>query len=116
MKRILLLIFGFTLVLSACGNKYEDEIDKVSSIEENHWNTQENETFKKFSKEKANFFVYEDGNVIAVTYNIVKDSDVETTDLFKLNETTGKYEEMDNVNPDEFQNNKKPDYELKNIK
>ncbi|KIX91228.1 hypothetical protein TP70_03455 [Staphylococcus microti] len=116
MKKTLVLIIALVFVLTACGNKYESEIEKVSTLEKKHWNTQENETFKKFDENKADFYVYEDGKVVVVNYNILKDSDTMSADAFKINETTGEFEELDHFDEEEYQRNNKPDYELKNSK
>ncbi|EZV59997.1 hypothetical protein V074_02269, partial [Staphylococcus aureus 2010-60-1240-1] len=110
----------FILILSvaliACGKKYDKEIDEVSKIEEKKIENWKDSDFRKYKRDTTNIYVYEDGKVITLTYKFKKDSDILTTDLYRKNETTGKYEEDDNVNKERYMKEHEPDYKEENLK
>ncbi|HHU6749135.1 TPA: cystatin-like fold lipoprotein [Staphylococcus aureus] len=114
-KRILTITFILVISISlvACGKKYDKEIDEVSKLEKE--STKDRST-EKFSREKADFKVYEDGKVIIVSYKSLDGNGVERNSFYKLNETTSKYEEDINVKIKTFERENKPDYKEENIK
>ncbi|MBY7663563.1 MULTISPECIES: cystatin-like fold lipoprotein [Staphylococcus] len=116
MKKLFLLFISSVFILSACGNKYDKEIEKVTEMEKNFWNNESDKTFNKFERNKANFKVYNDGDVITVDYIAIKGDTTVDGDLFKKNQSTGKYEKQQNMNVSKYQKNNKPDYEENNLK
>lgn len=51
-----------------------------------------------------------------MSYKPFKDSETVMSDLFEKNQTSGDYEEVENVNVEKYQKNNKPDYEENNLK
>ncbi|HDH5926862.1 TPA: cystatin-like fold lipoprotein [Staphylococcus aureus] len=116
MKKLFLLFISSIFVLSACGNKYDKEIEEVSKIEKQNWEENNNKDFNEFQREQADFKVYNGGKNVTVSYKAIKNSDTVGTDLFEKNESNGKFEEVSNVSVSKFQKNNKPDYEENNMK
>ncbi|HGZ8547110.1 TPA: hypothetical protein ACOF7O_000072 [Staphylococcus aureus] len=99
MRRWFVLILGLVILLSACGQKYDKEIDAVLNSERK---SMSESSFKKPEKSNSDFKVYEDGTV--------------WTSLYKKNETTDKYVKVEDMNEKEYQSNHKPVYEENNMK
>ncbi|NKO44247.1 cystatin-like fold lipoprotein [Staphylococcus aureus] len=109
-----LLVISMTLV--ACGNKYNKEIEEVSKMEAQDVKDSELPDKREYKRDTTNFYVYEDGQVITLTYKSLKDSDTLWTSLYRKNETTGKYEQDYNAKKKRYMKEHKPDYKEENLK
>ncbi|WPF96928.1 cystatin-like fold lipoprotein [Staphylococcus aureus] len=114
------LFSAFILVLSialvACGKNYDKEIEEVSKLHADSWNSDMSGDAKKFDEATTNFYVYEEGMVIILVYRPIKNSDFLSYRLYRKNETTGKYEEDYKTKPKRFMKENKPDYKEENLK
>ncbi|WP_457806457.1 cystatin-like fold lipoprotein [Staphylococcus aureus] len=117
-KRFLFITFilVISMALVACGNKYDKEIEEVSKMEEQDVKDSQLPDKRKYKRETTNFYVYEDGKVITLTYKKIKDSDTLVTRLYRKNETTGKFEEDYNAKKKRYMKEHKPDYKEENLK
>lgn len=112
MRRWFVLILGLVILSSACGQKYDKEIDAVLNSERK---SMSESSFKKPEKSNSDFKVYEDGKFITISFVYDKDGTVWTS-LYKKNETTDKYVKVEDMNEKEYQSNHKPVYEENNMK
>ncbi|MCT2557151.1 MULTISPECIES: cystatin-like fold lipoprotein [Staphylococcus] len=117
-KRFLLitLILVISTALIACGKKYDKEIEEVSKLEEKSWNTDMISNAKKFDRNTSNFYVYNDGDIILVSYQSMKSTKDLSTSMYYKNKTTGNYSENINGKPKKFMKENKPDYKEENLK
>lgn len=117
-KRFLLitLILVVSTSLIACGKKYDKEIEKVSKLEEKSWNTDMISNAKKFDRNTSNFYVYNDGDIILVSYQSMKSTKDLSTSMYYKNKTTGNYSENINGKPKKFMKENNPDYKEENLK
>lgn len=111
MKKWCALLLSMIVLLAACGNKYDEEFDKIIKQERE---SRKESKFKKPTRENSNFKVYEEGKVILLSY-VYDDENTIHYSLYKKNETSGDYEEEDHVNEEEYEKNNKPDYEENNM-
>lgn len=116
MKKWCVLLLSIVLLLTACGKKYDKEIDEVAKIEKKSVESSGISDYRDFKRNSSDFYVYEDGKVITVTYKTFKNSDTKFTNLYRLNETSSKYEEDKNVHVKKYMKNNKPDYKEENLK
>ncbi|HAR6196585.1 TPA: cystatin-like fold lipoprotein [Staphylococcus pseudintermedius] len=116
MRKSFILFMSLIFVLAACGKKYDKEIEQVTKLEQKSVEESQLENVKKFERNSSDYKVYENGNKIVVSYNPFKDSETVMSDLFEKNQTSGDYEEVENVNVEKYQKNNKPDYEENNLK
>ncbi|HDG4930325.1 TPA: cystatin-like fold lipoprotein [Staphylococcus aureus] len=116
MKKLFLLFISSIFVLSACGNKYDKEIEEVTKLEKHSIKESKIDNKKNIDRGDSDYNVYDDGDVITISYVAFNDSDTVHTSLYKLNQTSGKYEEDLNENVTKYQKNNKPDYEENNMK
>ncbi|WP_151131817.1 cystatin-like fold lipoprotein [Staphylococcus aureus] len=116
MRKLFLLFISSIFVLSACGNKYDKEIEEVTKLEQESVKKSKLDDRKSVNRDSSDFKVYDDGNVITISLVAFKNSDTVVTSLYKLNQTTGKYEEDLNENVTKYQKNNKPDFEENNMK
>nr|WP_233655334.1 lipoprotein [Staphylococcus aureus] len=65
MRRWFVLILGLVILLSACGQKYDKEIDAVLNSERK---SMSESSFKKPEKSNSDFKVYEDGKFITISF------------------------------------------------
>ncbi|HEH3444413.1 TPA: cystatin-like fold lipoprotein [Staphylococcus aureus] len=116
MRRWFVLILGLVILLSACGQKYDKEIDEVTKLEKENKEETKDSNSRKIERKTSYFKVYDGGKVITVTYLPFKDSDVTTSKIYKLNETTEKYEKDYNQDAEKYEKSNKPEYEENNMK
>ncbi|EZU81766.1 MULTISPECIES: cystatin-like fold lipoprotein [Staphylococcus] len=118
MKKLFLLFISSVFILSACGNKYEKEIEEVTKLEKK--DDLESKTKDKsdrvFDRKNSDFKVYEDGNVVIVSQKPFTDSDVITDTPYIKNQTTGEFEYSSDIKVKKYQQDNKPEYEEKNMK
>ena len=82
MKKYYIFLLGLALVLAGCGNKYEKEINSVAKVANKDISNDDKE-FVKYNKDKANTYVYDDGNIIIINYKAIKGSNTKVYDLYK---------------------------------
>ncbi|HDE5119647.1 TPA: cystatin-like fold lipoprotein [Staphylococcus aureus] len=116
MKKLFLLIISSVFILSACGNKYDKEIEEVTKLEQESVKKSKLDDRRSVNRDSSDFKVYDDGNTITMSLMPDKNSDLEVTRIYKLNQTSGKYEEDLNENVTKYQKNNKPDFEENNMK
>ncbi|MBX5319987.1 cystatin-like fold lipoprotein [Staphylococcus caprae] len=113
MKKYYAFLLSLVLILGACGNKYDKEIDSVVKKEKS--DNKEDKYFNQFKKDKSNIYVYDDGNIIVLSYKSIKGSDTVTYDLYRKTQGNGKYEK-DNDHVERFVKEHEPDYKEENMK
>ncbi|EZT66054.1 cystatin-like fold lipoprotein [Staphylococcus aureus] len=116
MKKLFLLFISSVFILSACGNKYDKEIEEVTNLEKKMSNESQLDNIRPFHRNDSNFKIYENGNKIVVNHKALKDSDTITSDFFEKNQDTGKFEYNSDIKVKKFQQNNKPEYEENNMK
>ncbi|RIM33688.1 cystatin-like fold lipoprotein [Staphylococcus caprae] len=114
MKKYYAFLLSLVLILGACGNKYDEEIDSVAK-EVNKDISKNDQEFVRYNKDKANTYVYDDGNIIILNYKSMKDSDVDVYKLYKKNQTTGDYE-YESGAAKKYMKNNEPVYKEENMK
>ena len=107
-------MLGLALVLAGCGNKYEKEINSVAKVANKDISNDDKE-FVKYNKDKANTYVYDDGNIIIINYKAIKGSNTKVYDLYKKNQTSNEYE-YESGKAKRYMENNKPDYKEENMK
>ncbi|UXV29658.1 DUF4467 domain-containing protein [Mammaliicoccus sciuri] len=116
MKKWCVLLLSIVLLLAACGQNYDKEIDEVAKLEKKAVESSGISDYRDFKKDTSNFYVYEDGKIITVTYKTFKNSDTKFTNLYRLNETSGKYEEDKSIHVKKYMKNHESDYKEENLK
>lgn len=111
MKKWCVLLLSIVMILVACGQKYDKEIDEVTKLEKI-----DRDNSDKVKRESSNYYVYENGNVIVMSYQSLAGGSSVGTYLYKKNETTDKYEEDRNIHVKEYMKDNKPDYKEENLK
>lgn len=114
MKKYYAFLLSLVLILGACGNKYDKEIDSVAK-EVNKDISKNDKEFVRYDRDKANTYVYDDGNIIIINYKALKGSDTKIFDLYKKNQTTGDYE-YESGAAKKYMKNNEPDYKEENMK
>ncbi|RIM33163.1 cystatin-like fold lipoprotein [Staphylococcus caprae] len=113
MKKYYIFLLGLALVLAGCGNKYEKEINSV--VKKEKANSKEDKYFNEFNKKNSDIQVFDDGNIIVLSYKSIKGSDTVTHDLYRKSPGNDKYEK-DNDHVERFFKDHKPDYKEENMK
>ena len=117
MRRWFVLILGLVILLSACGQKYDKEIDEVTKLEkESIQDVKNTKKYKNVERSKSYYKIYNDGEVIIMTYMPFKDSNTKVSRVYKINQTSDKYEEDSNIDAEKFEKDNKPVYEENNMK
>ncbi|EFG57792.1 lipoprotein [Staphylococcus aureus subsp. aureus EMRSA16] len=117
MRRWFVLILGLVILLSACGQKYDKEIDEVTKLEkESIQDVKNTKKYKNVERSKSYYKIYNDGEVIIMTYMPFKDSNTKVSRVYKINQTSDQYEEDSNIDPEKFEKDNKPVYEENNMK
>lgn len=116
MKKLFLLFISSVFILSACGNKYDKEIEEVTKLEQQSFKKSQLDDRRTVKRSSSDYKVYNDGNIITMSLMPDKNSDLEVTRIYKLNQSSKKYEKDLNENVTEFQKQNKPDYEENNMK
>ncbi|HEI5057380.1 TPA: cystatin-like fold lipoprotein [Staphylococcus aureus] len=117
MRRWFVLILGLAILLSACGQKYDKEIDEVTKLEkESIQDVKNTKKYKNVERSKSYYKIYNDGEVIIMTYMPFKDSNTKVSRVYKINQTSDQYEEDSNIDPEKFEKDNKPVYEENNMK
>ncbi|SCT28311.1 cystatin-like fold lipoprotein [Staphylococcus caeli] len=111
MKKWCVLLLSIMFLLAACGQKYDTEINEVTKLEK-----ADRDNSKKVDRKNSNFYVYEGGNVIVMSYQSLAGGTSIRSHLYKKNETTDKYEEDRNINAKKYMKNNEPDYKEENLK
>ncbi|WBF53991.1 cystatin-like fold lipoprotein [Macrococcoides canis] len=115
MKKLgILLMMSLILVLTACGNKYEKDINQVLTTIENDTRGKGDSKWIELDKEKTNNYVYEDGNVIIIEYVADKDGLI-LKEKYVKNKTTGKFE-YESADEESYMNKNEPIYKEMNLK
>lgn len=115
MKKWGVLLLSMIVLLAACGKKYDEEINKVTKLEVENTKVTKDSNDKKIERKNSDYRVYDSGNVITMTYIPFKDSNIKTTEMYKLNQSNNKYEKDYNNHAKEFERSNKPDYEENNM-
>ena len=64
MRRWFVLILGLVILLSACGQKYDKEIDEVTKLEkESIQDVKNTKKYKNVERSKSYYKIYNDGEV-----------------------------------------------------
>lgn len=116
MKKWCILLFSIVLLLTACGQKYDKEIDEVTKLQKESINETKDSTDRDFKRKTSDFNVYEEGKVIVITYKYNKNKDDLWHTLYRLNETSNKYEKDLNTRAKDYMKNHEPDYKEENLK
>ncbi|HCY6303157.1 TPA: cystatin-like fold lipoprotein [Staphylococcus aureus] len=117
MRRWFVLILGLVILLSACGQKYDKEIDEVTKLEkESIQDVKNTKKYKNVERSKSYYKIYNGGEVIIMTYMPFKDSNTKVSRVYKINQTSDKYEEDSNIDAEKFEKDNKPVYEENNMK
>nr|CDR19489.1 hypothetical protein [Staphylococcus aureus] len=117
MRRWFVLVLGLVILLSACGQKYDEEIDEVTKLEkESIQGVKNTKKYKNVERSKSYYKIYNDGEVVIMTYMPFKDSNTKVSRVYKINQTSDKYEEDSNIDAEKFEKDNKPVYEENNMK
>ncbi|MGK0575482.1 cystatin-like fold lipoprotein [Macrococcus capreoli] len=107
---------SLVIVLTACGNKYEDDINQVLDMEKKESESMKNvgSDWITLDKNKTNNYVYEDGKVILIEY-VSNKSNLITRAMYVKNATSGKFEAV-NEKEKEYMKTHEPVYKEMNLK
>lgn len=111
MKKWCFLLLSIMFLLAACGHNYDKEIDEVVKLEK-----ADRDNSKEVTRKNSNFYVYDNGNVIVMSYKSLAGGSSMGTYLYKKNETSDKYEEDRNISAKKYMKNNEPDYKEENLK
>lgn len=116
MKKWSILLFSIVLLLTACGQKYDKEIDEVTKLEKQSVHETKDSKDRDIKRKTSNFNVYEEGKVIVISYKYNKNHNYLWHTLYRLNETNNEYEEDKNGRAKDYMKNHEPDYKEENLK
>ncbi|ORI02824.1 hypothetical protein B5723_08045 [Mammaliicoccus sciuri] len=111
MRKWCVLLLSIVMILAACGQNYDKEIDEITKLEKI-----DRDNSKKVKRNSSNYYVYENGNVIVMSYQSLMGGTSIRPHLYKYNETSEKYEEDRNIHVKEYMKENKPDYKEENLK